>query len=186
MKKTLTTSLALLALPAFATTTPYLGIGLGYQQLSTDISVANSSISDISANGIATTLMLGVRKNLSDDYFVSSEVNYLMSEADLSVSDNGVTEKIEIDRSYGAAIHLGRRFSNDDVSLYAKLGYQQDKFTFLDQSQRYNSVRFGIGSQFSVDEKLKLGIEWTAAQYQKKEDIKPFGTLFLVTAAYSF
>ncbi|EKO3626330.1 porin family protein [Vibrio metschnikovii] len=186
MKKILITSFALVALPAISSTTPYLGIGLGYHQLSTDIKVDSLSISDVAANGVASVLMLGARKNISDDYFLSTEVNYLMSDADFSVSVNGTTEKIEIDRSYGLSIHLGKRFSNDDINIYAKLGYQKDKFTYVNESINYNSFRFGLGSQFSVDEKLKLGIEWTAAQYQKKEDIKPFGTLFLVTASYNF
>ena len=156
--------LALAASAAFATpaaaedfTGPYIGLGVTLDNVQ-----GSGEAEGLGISGIGGTVFTGYDVALGTSAFVGVEVNADLNTADY---DDGVNE-IEADWGWGIGARVGYKL-NESTALFVRGGYARNRVSVDDVGGWGDGVRYGVGVQTALTEKLSLRAEFSQFNYEQ-------------------
>ena len=190
----------------------YLGAQMGYQ--STDMEYSdkysddfgsNVKTTDYSVDGVAGGIFAGAKFYVAEGLYIAPEVNLSTSTADGGNEENwsypgyatgDYKQEVEAGTSYGLSVLFGKDLTAS-TTVYGRLGYQRTEYEVtvsgsnrdtMSEDETFGGVRYGIGMETDLAERLALRLDWSQTQYSDESfsetTIDPFGGSFTETDTF--
>lgn len=156
MRFVLLAAAALVSTPAMAEdfAGPYVGVGV-----TVDNFQGSGSSEGFGISGLGGTAFAGYDLPLGEKAFAGVEANADINSADVS----GV---LDADWAWGAGARAGYKL-NDSTALYGRVGYARTRLSDGVDHQWLDGVRYGVGVQTGLTEKLSLRAEFTQSNFEQ-------------------
>lgn len=204
-----------------AATELFIGAEAGYQNIDVENSAGYSdqfsqfnASTDTSLTGMSGGIFAGVKYNISNSFYLATEVNIGTSNAKggTSLSNNyqggsySESAELEAGTSYGVGLLAGFNIT-EATSLYGRLGYQRTNFELTESyndsfygsesvsgDEDLNGVRYGVGIETALTPTVALRLDWSQTQYSDYSEtyegetfkIDPTESQFQVGVSYRF
>jgi hypothetical protein len=147
---------------------------------------AQYDISGLSGLSNANNLLLGVGKNMSENYAL--EGVYVTGMSDSTTTSPGTTVNVKLAGSYG--LYVKPKFKiNNQVELFGRVGYfSANSTTKFPSFPRFNednngtSPSWGLGIKVKITPNVYSSLDWMQMYKKDGADIKGFG----LSVGYNF
>ena len=147
---------------------------------------AQYNIDTLSGLSNANNLLIGVGKNMSENYAL--EGVYVTGMNDSTTTSPGTTVNVKLAGSYG--LYVKPKFKiNDQVELFGRVGYFSSKsstkvpsFPAFDVDNSGTSPSWGLGIKVKITSNIYSSLDWMQMYKKEGADIKGFG----LSVGYNF
>jgi len=168
---------------ANALAAPYVGVGLGYEDINIGYTDRETGFGDVKVDGLNASgysgAVFGGLRFGEEKAFFAVELNYSNSNAEYKDSFEGSGTTFELKNSYGLGFLAGTKVN--EARLYGRLGAQSADFDIddgigtdsLDENQPWG-YRVGLGAEFPLGEMMALRADWSRTFYDEINSENPF------------